>query len=44
MESPNVDALRPWLKELGMDQQALNRVYGTFNVNAEPFREESQRS
>ena len=44
MESPNVDALRPWLKQLGMDQRALNRVYGTFNVNAEPFREESQRS
>jgi coenzyme F420-reducing hydrogenase gamma subunit len=43
MESPNVDALRPWLKGLGMDQRALNRVYGTFNVNAEPFREESQR-
>ncbi len=44
MESPNVDALRPWLKDLGMDQRALNRVYGTFNVNAEPFRGESQRS
>jgi len=44
MESPNVDSLRPWLKNLGMDQQALNRVYGTFNVNAEPFRQESQRS
>jgi coenzyme F420-reducing hydrogenase gamma subunit len=43
MESPNVDALRPWLKGLGMDQRALNRVYGTFNVNAEPFRKESQR-
>jgi coenzyme F420-reducing hydrogenase gamma subunit len=44
MESPNVEALRPWLKGLGMDRQALNRLYGTFNVNAEPFREESQRS
>ncbi len=44
MESPNVDCLRPWLKDLGMDQRALNRLYGTFNVNAEPFREESQRS
>jgi len=44
MESPNVDALRPWLKQLGMDSRALNRLYGTFNVNAEPFREESQRS
>jgi coenzyme F420-reducing hydrogenase gamma subunit len=43
MESPNVDALRPWLKGLGMDQRALNRVYGTFNVNTEPFRKESQR-
>lgn len=44
MESPNVDALRPWLKQLGMDSRALRQVYGTFNVNAEPFREESQRS
>ena len=44
MESPNVDALRPWLTRLGMDQQDLNRLYGTFNVNAEPFLEESQRS
>lgn len=44
MESPNVDALRPWLKKLGMDQQAISRLYGTFNVNAEPFRVESKRS
>jgi coenzyme F420-reducing hydrogenase gamma subunit len=44
MESPNVDALRPWLKGLGMDQRALNHLYGTYNVNAEPFRKESQRS
>ncbi len=44
MESPNVDALRPWLEDLGMDQRELNRLYGTFNVNADPFREESQRS
>jgi coenzyme F420-reducing hydrogenase gamma subunit len=44
MESPNVDALRPWLRGLGMDQQELNRLYGTFNVNADPFRQESQRS
>ncbi|MEL6963982.1 MAG: oxidoreductase [Pseudomonadota bacterium] len=44
MESPNVDSLRAELNKLGMDQQAINRVYGTFNVNAEPFRQESQRS
>ncbi len=44
MESPNVDGLRAELQKLGMDQQAINRVYGTFNVNAEPFRRESQRS
>ncbi|MGH1478631.1 MAG: oxidoreductase [Geminicoccales bacterium] len=44
MESPNVDALRPWLKQLGMDSRALRHLYGTFNVNAEPFRDESQRS
>lgn len=43
MESPNTQALRPWLKRLGMDDRALSQLYGTFNVNAEPFRSESQR-
>lgn len=43
MESPNTEALRPRLQKLGMDQQTLRHLYGTFNVNAEPFRKESQR-
>jgi sulfhydrogenase subunit delta len=43
MESPDVEALGRWLKRLGMDDQAIGRLYGTFNVNAEPFREEYQR-
>ena len=43
MESPDTEALRPWLKKLGMDERALRHLYGTFNVNAEPFRGESQR-
>jgi coenzyme F420-reducing hydrogenase gamma subunit len=42
MESPNTDGLRPWLQRHGMAEAALRRVYGTFNVNAEPFRKESQ--
>ncbi|MGF1474861.1 MAG: oxidoreductase [Geminicoccaceae bacterium] len=43
MESPNTEALRPWLTKLGVDQRTLRHLYGSFNVNAEPFRQESQR-
>jgi coenzyme F420-reducing hydrogenase gamma subunit len=42
MESPNTAALRPWLEGCGMDRKALARLYGTFNVNAEPFRKEAE--
>jgi hypothetical protein len=43
MESPDVAALGRWLRRLGLDDDALARLYGTFNVNAEPFRGEYER-
>ena len=43
MESPDVAALGRWLKRLGMDDRAIGRLYGTFNVDQEPFRQEYQR-
>ncbi len=43
MESPNMAALNHWLARLGVDRPTIARLYGTFNVNAEPFRAESQR-
>ncbi|MBY6241454.1 oxidoreductase [Methylosinus sp. Sm6] len=43
METPNAPSLSGWLARLGMDERDLQRVYRTFNANAEPFRTESQR-
>jgi sulfhydrogenase subunit delta len=43
METPNTASLRHWLKELGMDERTLQRVYRTFNANAPEFRAESER-
>jgi sulfhydrogenase subunit delta len=42
-ETPNTVSLSYWLKDLGMDERALRRVYRTFNANAPDFREESER-
>ena len=42
-ETPNPVSLSHWLKDLGMDERALRRVYRTFNANAPDFREESGR-
>ncbi len=42
-ETPNTESLSAWLKELGMEPDALRRVYRTFNTNAPAFREESER-
>ncbi len=42
-ETPNTKALSGQLAELGMDSRAIKRIYSTFNVNAEAFREESKR-
>ena len=43
METPNTPSLSGWLHTLGVDNQALMRIYRTFNANAGPFREESER-
>ena len=43
METPNTQALSRELGRLGMDAKALKRIYSTFNVNAEAFREEMKR-
>ena len=43
MESPNPVSLSGWLKALGMDDGAVQRVYRNFNANAPGFREESER-
>ena len=42
-ETPNAPALSHRLAALGMDADALVRIYRTFNANAEPFRRESER-
>jgi coenzyme F420-reducing hydrogenase gamma subunit len=43
METPNAASLSRWLRGLGMDDRALQRVYRTFNANAQAFRDESER-
>ncbi|WP_159727098.1 oxidoreductase [Methylosinus sp. Ce-a6] len=43
METPNAPSLSLRLATLGMDEDALRRVYRTFNAQAEAFREESER-
>lgn len=43
METPNAPSLTHWLRKLGMDDRALQRIYRTFNANAQAFREESER-
>jgi coenzyme F420-reducing hydrogenase gamma subunit len=42
-ETPNTPSLSGWLAKLGIDERSLQRIYRTFNANAEPFREESER-
>ena len=42
-ETPNAPSLSTRLAALGMDERALQRVYHTFNANAEPFRDEGER-
>lgn len=43
METPNAPSLSGWLRDLGMDSRDLQRIYRTFNANAEAFRKESER-
>jgi coenzyme F420-reducing hydrogenase gamma subunit len=42
-EAPNAASLSGQLAKLGLDDKALRRLYGTFNVNAEDFRKEYER-
>jgi len=41
METPNTPALGVRLRELGMDERTVQRVYRTFNANAPAFRDAS---
>ncbi|MFO1046932.1 MAG: oxidoreductase [Geminicoccaceae bacterium] len=43
MESPNTVALSARLKELGVDERTLQRLFSTFNVAAAPFGREAAR-
>jgi sulfhydrogenase subunit delta len=43
METPNPVSLAPRLADAGMDPQALQRVYRTFNPVADAFKKESER-
>jgi sulfhydrogenase subunit delta len=38
METPNTAALVPLLRNLGMTERGVERVFRTFNADAEPFR------
>jgi coenzyme F420-reducing hydrogenase gamma subunit len=42
-ETPNAPSLSRRLAELGLDAGTIHRLYRTFNADAEPFREESDR-
>jgi coenzyme F420-reducing hydrogenase gamma subunit len=41
MESPNTASLSGWIKDLGMSEENIVRIFRTFNANAPEFREES---
>lgn len=43
METPNAPALSGLLRNLGMNSNATQRVYRTFNANAPAFRKEGER-
>jgi sulfhydrogenase subunit delta len=42
-ETPNTCSLSGWLAGLGVGDRDLQRVYRTFNANADGFREKSER-
>jgi coenzyme F420-reducing hydrogenase gamma subunit len=42
METPNTASLAHWWGRLGVDDAGVARALRTFNVNAEPFRRESE--
>ena len=39
METPNTAALVPLLRDLGLTERGVERVFRTFNADAEPFRD-----
>jgi coenzyme F420-reducing hydrogenase gamma subunit len=43
METPNAASLSRRLRELGLEEPAIRRIYRNFNANAPAFREESER-
>jgi len=43
METPNTDALIPRLRDLGLTERGVERVFQTFNANANAFREAARR-
>jgi sulfhydrogenase subunit delta len=43
MESPDTASLSQKLRDLGMSEEMLQRVYRSFNANAPAFRKESER-
>ncbi len=43
MESPNTTSLSGKLLQLGTEPRDIHRLYRTFNTNARPFRDESNR-
>jgi coenzyme F420-reducing hydrogenase gamma subunit len=43
METPNTGALIPRLRDLGLTERGVERVFQTFNANADAFREAAGR-
>jgi len=43
METPNTEALIPLLRRQGLDERGVERIFQTFNANAQPFREAAER-
>lgn len=43
METPNTSALVPLLRNLGLTERGVERVFQTFNADAAPFREAAGR-
>jgi len=44
MESPNAASLVPKLRDLGLTERDVERVFSTFNANADAFREAAGRA
>ena len=44
METPNTSALIPRLRDLGLTEKGVERIFQTFNANAAPFRDAVRES